>query len=228
MAKTTPCHRNRQHRPSFRDDARSDRTCERVSGRGRANRRFHGCRRIRGQGRRGRTVPGFDTIRPNRPAPGCSCAWRLGCRPTSDCAVDDPAGHVSAKRHRVRGTRARTRHAAGLGRSGAIDAGRGRGVEHAGPKPRRRSASGCAHFADRRHRARVNRAGKDSQHLPDHRRPTAVGIQRTADNQFDRDRRDAPTAPGRLSDRQSSGCCQRSDARMRSRLWRSCCGSLRR
>ena len=139
MAKAAPRHRDRQHRTGLRDDARSDRAGERLSGGGAANRRLHGRRRIRGQGRRGRTVPGSTPFAAKSTWPGWPLSPASWLRP-----------HWPPRRSTVKeGTSTRNatafgapEHGPGMPRVSQGRApstpGRGRGVEHAGPARRRR------------------------------------------------------------------------------------------
>ena len=219
MATAAPRHRDHQHRAGLRDDARLDRACARLPGRGRANGRFHGCRRVRGQGRCGRAVPGFDTVRPGGLGPGGRRARGAGRGPAGHRGLDHQGRHIGAKCHGLRCTGARTRDAASVGGSDTDDARRGRGVEHAWQAHRRGPAGRCAHVADRRHRAQCHRTREDAVHLPDDGGPAATRLQRAADDHVDRDHRHTPTAPGRLPGPRQGGRRQRPAAPIEGCRW---------
>ena len=225
MAKAAPGDCDRQHRTGLRDDARHDRAGQRLSGRGRARGRFDGCRHVRDQGRRRGTAFGGHTIRRSRIGSGGRHARRHRRGTTGLRRDDGRRGHVEAKRHCVRGAGARTGHAARVAGAPTVDAGRGRGVEHAGPGGRRGPGGRCAHAADRRHRAQLHGTGQDAQHLPDHRGPAAAVLQRAANGDLDRDQGHPAANPGRISDSStgrpaSTTCCVRNTSRRaRSRSW---------
>ncbi len=121
----------------------SDRTCERGFGRAEPNRRFHGCRRIRVvKAGAVQTVPGSTPFAQIDLAPGCSCAWRLwAAAPLATAPSTIRQGTPWRRNVTAFGV---PEHGPGMprvfdGRAPSTPD-RGRGVEHAGPKPRRRSA----------------------------------------------------------------------------------------
>ena len=163
------------------------------------DRRFAGCRPVRRQGRRIRSVRRGDAVRTCGTAPSRARSRRGGGRSPRIRRRHGHARRFDAQRRHLRCAGERARHAGGLRGPPAVDPRRGRGIEHARPRDRRRGRNRFAHAAYRRHRGELHRAGQPAQRLPDHRGRPATRLRRRASGRVDRNSRHARAGSRRIS-----------------------------
>ena len=234
MAKAAPGYRDRQHRAHLRDDARADRACERLPGRGPSKPStpsgvdaFVVKAGAAGPFLGSTPSPDVDLARVSAVSPASTAAAPLGCVGTimrdgastrNVTAFGAPAhgpgmpqvseGRAPATPDEVAASSTLGRHIGDSLQVGARTCG---------------SSASCP----------IHRTGENAQHLPHDRGPAAGGLQRTADGHFDRHQRHIPERSRTATRPRPSGRRQRPDApvegrgRVRSRSWPSCCGSWR-